>query len=115
MAYTYNTVTLDTPAAERVSRNYGMVTGSVLFDNYVSGVGVSNEITDITDIFLSIKRVICDGITSGGYGCKWNATSKMFDVFALPTQSASAMVVYPRAVNTVSAGTVNFAAFGYFR
>ncbi len=72
------TVTLVTPQVERVSRNFGMLVGVCDLTNY-NTTGV--EITDITDYFQTIKKVMCDGVSKNKYLVRWDETDKCFHAF----------------------------------
>ena len=77
MAYTA-TVTLDHERAERISRNFGMIVGKCVINNYNQTLV---EITGITKFFRKAPRVIVDGFSSGGFLVRWNTTSKAFSAF----------------------------------
>jgi hypothetical protein len=85
MAYTA-TVTLDTPHAERISRNLGILIGKCDITSYNQA---GAEITDITKHFKTILRVVCDGVSGNNYIVRWNVTDKCFHAF-YPTNAQGA-------------------------
>jgi len=95
MADYAQTTTLDVPKQERVSRELGLVCGKCDVTNY-NQTGV--EITDITNRFRSLLRVICDGVSDNGFLVRWDTTDKCFHAF------------YP--VNAVAVHDHNFTIIG---
>jgi len=86
MGYTA-TVTLDQGRAERISRNFTMISGQCdLSEYHQTGVAI----TDITGYFnpgaSTNVRVICDCLSDNGYLVRWNASGGYFDAF-YPTNS----------------------------
>ena len=114
-AYAQTTV-VDFDRAERISRNFGVVTGSVDVTNYNQ---TSTEITDITNKFTGTNpRVVVDGISDNGYLMRWDTTDKSIHAF-YPTdasdQTPTADIVAAAATevaNDVDVGVVNFHAIG---
>lgn len=98
MAAYAQTTTLDTPHTERISRNLGIISGKCDITNY-NQTGV--EITDITDHFKTLFRVLVDGASDEGHICRWNTTDKCFHAFN--TKQKPTLVV--EEVVTVVAGT----------
>ena len=79
-AYTA-TVTLDVPRPGRLGNTpMGVIGGSCNLSNYNQTLA---EITAITGLFLTggKLRVIADGLSSNGYVCKWDTTSKAFKAY----------------------------------
>ena len=70
------TITKDFPAIERISRNMGMLTGTIAFDaSYPTG---GESATDITKYFKTCLRVVCDG--KSGYTFEWDKTNSKLKV-----------------------------------
>jgi len=114
MAAYASTVTLDTPKAQRVSRDYGMIIGKCDITNYNT---TGAEITDITKFFkddtISI-RVINDGLSDNGYLVRWNTTDKCFHAFyAADTHTHTITLSGTHAGNAVElSANANDAALG---
>ena len=100
MSYTA-TVNLDQPRPERISKNYGFITGKCNITGYNQDV---TEITAITRYFNDDTmpiRVICDGTSSRGFMVRWDETKKGFQAF-FPVNSANATL---RLTDSDSAST----------
>lgn len=78
------TITADV-TRERISRELCLMSGICVIDNYNT---TGAEITDITSYFGTIIRVVCEGLSTGGYVVRWNTTDKCFHAF-YPTNAAS--------------------------
>ncbi|MAH44397.1 hypothetical protein CMI37_01115 [Candidatus Pacearchaeota archaeon] len=65
------TVTKDTVGAERISRNLGVLTGSIAFDSSYPTGGESS--TDISGQFRTCLQVMIE--PSGGYNFVWDKTN----------------------------------------
>lgn len=78
MADYAETTTVDTPDAERATRNLAILTGQTDLTNYNQ---TGAEITDLTKHFKSVLRVICDGLSANGYIIRWDTTDKCFHAF----------------------------------
>lgn len=96
MTYTATT-TVDQVRAERISRNFGYITGTCNVTDYASGTLA--EITDITKYFKTVKIVLAD-ISDKGIIFRWSTTSKAFKCYDLfdaftsgQTASGSAVVI----------------------
>jgi len=106
--------TFDTPQTERISRNLGIMTGSIAFNNYSSANNASDQ---LCDYFLDTYRVVFDGPTStGGYTPRWNRSSGCVDLYhiddVVPNLASGPDTILPVAV---SGGNVGFVAFGLWR
>ena len=107
MAYTA-TVTLDLPAAERISRNLGVMTGLANVTSYHATLA---EMTNITKYFISgrVLHVFFDAVSDEGFMFVWNTTSKAAKVYATAGASHSHNLVLDDSVagtlKAVFAGT----------
>jgi len=77
-------VSLDFPKAQRISRDFGILSGTLAFSSSYSTGGESA--TDITKYFKECNRVVCDA--KGGYIFEWDKTNKKIKV------------LYPRAASS---------------
>ena len=82
-AYT-STVTFDQAnGAEKISKNLGILTGTIDVTNYNT---TGAEITDITTkYFQECHRVILDPMTDNGYFIRWDVTDKCVHAYRSPT------------------------------
>lgn len=71
------TITKDQPFVERISKNLGMLTGTIAFDASYPTNGES--VTDITRYFKTCLRVTCDN--KSGYAFEWDKTNSKIKVF----------------------------------
>jgi len=84
MAVYASTVAIDQdPGPERISKNLGILTGTIDVTNY-STTGA--EITDITTkYFKNCLRVILDPMTDNGYFVRWDVTDKCVHAYRNPS------------------------------
>ena len=126
-----DTVVVDQERAERISHNYGMITGTCDITEYHQ---TKVAITDITKYFRGGVRVVCDGVSNEGYLYQWysQATFKCYKPTYLGITadankgdpiSFSANILYATAAGTISSpatecataedcGAVSFTAIG---
>ena len=71
------TVTTDSYRSERISRNFSVLTGSILFGGTYETNGVS--VTAITNLFKDCKELICDN--QAGYLFRYDKTNKKLIVY----------------------------------
>ena len=136
MAAYASTVTLDLDRAYKLHKGIGVISGICDITNYNQ---IGAEITDITNYFSSILRVIADGIRDNGYIIRWNTTDSCFHAFYSfydtagsetaganitlcktstggPTEVAGTGTAYGQAATEVAddvdVGEVNFIAIG---
>jgi len=87
MAAYAHTTTLDRPHATKVGREgLGMLTGKSDVTNY-NATRPAN--TTITDQFVTINRVVVDGVSDNGYLVRWNPTDKQFMAYHMGTTGAT--------------------------
>lgn len=72
------TVTLDLEHAEPIHKGIHIVCGKADITNYNT---TGAEITDITGLFVSLLRVICEGTSDNNYLVRWNTTDLCFHAF----------------------------------
>lgn len=95
------TITYDTPRAERISRNYGIVTGNITFDSSYPAEG---ESLDLTDRIRDVKVVQFEN--KAGYKFEYDATNDKVKVF-----TAAPAIVYEEAHTAVgNAVTLDYPA-----
>lgn len=108
------TWTYDTPV-ERISRNLGIVTGNIAFNNWSSANNSASD--DISGYFLDVFRVVFTGDTeTGGYTPRWNRSVGVVELYHIddnvPNLASGPDVMVTVAV---SGGNVGFTAFGLWR
>ena len=110
MAYTV-TVTKDSPRAVGIGRGTAILTGYVTFTTYSQ---TQTEITAISGLFSSLKRVICDGIVSEDgqlWKAVWDGTNKYFKLYNIVLED-SYYDIEEAAEGTSLTGTFSFIAIG---
>lgn len=110
------TVTLDHRSAAKFGNGgYKFLSGQVAVTNYNQTLA---EITGISNQFKSVRRVVCDNVSSTGYLCRWVPASKSLKFFyptAASDQTPTADIPAGPATEVASdtdVGIVNFFAFG---
>ena len=106
MAYVQTTTVDFKGDAERISQNFGIVTGKTDITTY-NTTGV--EITEITSLFKNAPRVIADGFSDNLYGIRWDTTDKCFHAFSTGT---SADGPFNEEADGTDVGEVNWIAMG---
>lgn len=102
------TVTLDLRYPKRVggSGKYGAISGTATISSYsTSKVAVSQ----ITGLFRTTYRVVCDGVSANGYAMRWDTAASAFRAYDTGAASGNALA---EAVNATNVGAFNFVAFG---
>lgn len=108
MAAYAQTTTVDYKGdAERISQNFGIITGKTDITNYHQ-TGV--EITEITSLFKTLSRVIADGASAGKYIARWNTTDKCFHCFAAEGTDSEPFLEVSNDESDV--GEINWIAMG---
>jgi hypothetical protein len=105
------TIAIDTARIERISRNLGMICGTIAFDSsYPTG---GESASGITGYFTTCYRIICDA--KSGYIFEWDKTNSKI-IVRYPTDfDASANAIAPEVGNTVNLSSltgVSFIAIG---
>ena len=104
------TVTLDQRSAAKFGNGgFKLIAGQVALSNYNS---TPAEITGITGEFKTLLRVVCDGVSSGGYLVRWSKTDKALKAY-YPTKAATAAFageIYTPA-GTISGATISALSF----
>jgi len=101
MAHTNVTINFDVPRPERISRNYGLLTGQATIGSYDTATS-SVALTSITGRFKNIQKVIADGMTTNGYAARWSASSATFRAY-YPNRAASYNVLSSASASLGSA------------
>ena len=110
MAYTVS-VTKDTAKAVGIGRGTAILSGTLTFTEYSQ---TQTEVTAISNMFSSLKRVMCDGlVTSGGqlWKCQWDATNKWFTLYNVVLED-SYYDIEEAAEGTTNIGSFSFIAIG---
>ena len=102
------TVTLDLRYPKRVggSGKFGVISGTANITSYSTA---KVPVTAITGLFRAPYRLVCDGVSSGGYAMRWDTAAQAFRAY---DTGAAAGGVFTEAVNAAAVGTVNFIATG---
>lgn len=91
------TITLDMPRPIKMERGVAILTGKADITNYNT---TGAEITDITNYFISVLRILCDGFSDNGYLVRWNTTDLCFHAYY--PRAAQAAVVTDKITITAS-------------
>lgn len=101
------TVSLDIPKVERISRNLGILTGTIAFDSsYPTG---GESASDITGYFKTCLRLVCD--SKGGYIFTWDKSNGKIKAFNTTDVDAASDAPGPEVGNGTDLSSLTGVSF----
>lgn len=102
-------LTFDFPIQQRIgNRSSGLISGSVNVTSYDTA---HPAVTALTGKFKpgGLLRVVCGGVSSGGFAVTWDKTTSSFKAYNSNGASPAAL---NEAANAAAVGTFDFIAMG---